>query len=120
VSRVLRDLGIGTRALGEADVLNDEAQHCYQTSRSKLPRRASGKVDAEVENATPRLGCGSRLQAINRRVGLRGIYELSARFYLALATPRASSSVDGQRLLAHGRIESGIVRSPGSPSTTTR
>ena len=115
VARVLRDLGVGLGAARTGPrlmVLNDEAHHCYQDK----PVEA---VDAEAQerNAEARVWFKG-LQAINRRVGLKAVYDLSATpFYLG-----GSGYAEGfifpwtvSDFSLMDAIESGIVKVPMIP-----
>ena len=76
VDRVLRDLS--GRGRGEIMVLNDEAHHCYQD------KPVGEAIDAEAKQRNEGARVWFRgLRAVVRRVGVKGIYDLSATpFYL--------------------------------------
>ena len=86
-------------------VINDEAHHCYRertvSEEDKLDREAL--VEARDNNEAARLWI-SGIEALKRKVGLRGVYDLSATpFFL-----RGSGYEEGtlfpwsSRLLPHG------------------
>ena len=113
VARVLRDF-MG-RGKNEIVVLNDEAHHCYQ---DKAPD-ADEKLDSEEEqrNADARVWFKG-LQAVKRKIGVKGIYDLSATpFYLNGSGHREGFIfpwvVSDFSLM--DAIESGIVKVPRLP-----
>ena len=80
VARVLRDLA--GRGKGEIIVLNDEAHHCYQDKpvESETDVDAEDKKEAERRNAEARVWFKGLL-AVNRKVGIKAVYDLSATPY---------------------------------------
>jgi type III restriction enzyme len=122
VARVLRDLGLGTgtaRSGPRLMVINDEAHHCYQDRPIEAATDGAARVDAEAQerNAEARVWFKG-LRAIYRRVGLKGIYDLSATpFYLG-----GSGYAEGfifpwtvSDFSLMDAIESGIVKVPRIP-----
>jgi len=86
VTRVLRDLaGRGGRSKtkgGEIIVINDEAHHCYQDK----PLEDSSDIDSEDKKEAAQRNADARvwfkgLQAIQRKIGVKAIYDLSATPY---------------------------------------
>ena len=118
VTRVLKDLGINPGKRGGAPrlvVLNDEAHHCYQDK----PISDDGKLDAEAgeRNAEARVWFRG-LRAINRRAGIKTIYDLSATPYYLGGSGYAEGfifpwTVSDFSLM--DAIESGIVKVPRIP-----
>jgi type III restriction enzyme len=117
VTRVLRDL-VG-RGKGEIVVLNDEAHHCYQDKPldDDVPFEAGEKKEAEQRNADARVWLKGLL-AVNRKVGIKSIYDLSATpYYLS-----GSGYLEGyifpwvvSDFSLMDAIESGIVKVPRVP-----
>src|SRR5690606_23490217 len=61
-------------------VLNDEAHHCYRERAGTAKEQAlkgEDKAEAEENNEAARLWI-SGIEALKRKVGLRGVYDLSA------------------------------------------
>ncbi len=131
VSRVLRDFGSGAgtgRSGPKVLVLNDEAHHCYQDKPlvvddgSAAPDDAAGDAvapDAEAKerNASARVWW-TGLRAIQRKVGLKGVYDLSATPYYLSGSGYAEGyifpwTVSDFSLM--DAIESGIVKVPRLP-----
>ena len=82
VSRVLRDFS--GRAAGEIVVFNDEAHHCYQTLQAEeVPDPdAVEQPDREDKARNEHAGVWFRgLQAIDRKVGVKSVFDLSATPY---------------------------------------
>lgn len=111
VDRVLRDLS--GRGKGEILVLNDEAHHCYQD------KPIGEAIDAEAKERNEGARVWFRgLRAVTRRVGVKGIYDLSATpFYLG-----GSGYQEGyifpwvvSDFSLMDAIESGIVKVPRIP-----
>ncbi|MFZ6005765.1 MAG: BPTD_3080 family restriction endonuclease [Actinomycetota bacterium] len=113
VDRVLRDL-MG-RGKGEIVVLNDEAHHCYQDK----PLGAADKLDAEAKERNEGARVWFRgLRAVQKRVGTKAIYDLSATpFYLGGSGYQEGYifpwAVSDFSLM--DAIESGIVKIPRVP-----
>jgi type III restriction enzyme len=109
--RILRELG--GRGTGEIVVLNDEAHHCYQD------KPLGEAVDAEAKERNEGARVWFRgLRTINRRIGVKAIYDLSATpFYLG-----GSGYQEGyifpwvvSDFSLMDAIESGIVKIPRIP-----
>lgn len=115
VDRVLRDLA--GRGRGEVVVLNDEAHHCYQDK----PLSADGgtKPDREAKERNEGARVWFRgVEAVQRRAGTKGIYDLSATpFYLGGSGYQEGYifpwTVSDFSLM--DAIESGIVKIPRVP-----
>lgn len=113
VDRVLRDLT--ARGKGEILVLNDEAHHCYQDK----PLPASERADAEAKERNEGARVWFRgLKAVQSRVGVKAIYDLSATpYYLGGSGYSAGHifpwAVSDFSLM--DAIESGIVKIPRVP-----
>jgi type III restriction enzyme len=117
VARVLRDLA--GRGKGEIVVLNDEAHHCYQDKPLDDAEDvdAQDKKEAEQRNADARVWFKGLL-AVDRKVGIKGIYDLSATpYYLS-----GSGYLEGyifpwvvSDFSLMDAIESGIVKVPRVP-----
>ncbi len=113
VDRVLRDL-MG-RGKGEILVLNDEAHHCYQDK----PLAASERADAEAKERNEGARVWFRgLKAVQARVGMKTVYDLSATpYYLGGSGYWAGHifpwAVSDFSLM--DAIESGIVKIPRVP-----
>lgn len=113
VSRVLRDLT--GRGKGEVVVLSDEAHHCYQNKPVVDP--SDEDAEARQRNQDARVWFRG-LQAINEKVGIKTIYDLSATpFYL-----RGSGYNEGyifpwtvSDFSLMDAIESGIIKVPRIP-----
>ena len=123
VSRILRGFGTSassSRASARVLVLNDEAHHCYQDKPLVAVQTGSvPPVDAEAaeRNAEARVWFKG-LQAINRKVGLKGIYDLSATPYYLSGSGYNEGfifpwTVSDFSLM--DAIESGIVKVPRLP-----
>jgi type III restriction enzyme len=123
VARVLRDLaGRGGRAKtkgGEIVVLNDEAHHCYQDKPLADPSEVDSedKKEAEQRNADARVWFKG-LQAIQKKVGIKAIYDLSATPYYLKGSGYNEGyifpwTVSDFSLM--DAIESGIVKVPRIP-----
>ncbi len=119
VSRVLRDFsGRGNKAGSEIVVFNDEAHHCYQ-DRVLTEGEEDPEADREdkARNADARVWFKG-LRAIDRSVGIKEIYDLSATpFYL-----KGSGYNEGyifpwtvSDFSLMDAIESGIVKVPRVP-----
>lgn len=115
VTRVLRDLGVGTASSkNEIVVINDEAHHCYRDRPLE-----SGTLSREQGDANEEARVWFRgIQAIARNVGVKRVYDLSATpFYLSgsgytegFIFPWAVSDFS-----LMDAIESGIVKVPRVP-----
>ena len=112
-ARVLRAFGTGK---GEIVVMNDEAHHCYQDKLLEHPDDDADKEDQE-RNRDARVwfrGLGD----IQRRVGIKAIYDLSATPYYLKGTGYNEGFIfpwvvsDFSLMDA---IESGIVKVPRIP-----
>ena len=122
VSRVLRDFGSGAgRGWSGAKVLvlNDEAHHCYQDKPLLVDDGDAVAPDAEARerNASARVWW-TGLRAIQRKVGLKGVYDLSATPYYLSGSGYNEGyifpwTVSDFSLL--DAIESGIVKVPRFP-----
>jgi type III restriction enzyme len=119
VTRVLRDFGVGeTKGRQEIVVLNDEAHHCYQDKPVEA-LAGDGKVTAEQAAANEEARVWFKgIQAINRRIGVKQIYDLSATpFYLSGSGYNEGFifpwTVSDFSLM--DAIESGIVKVPQTP-----
>jgi type III restriction enzyme len=113
VSRVLRDLT--GRGKGEIVVFNDESHHCYQNK----PVVDVAEEDAEAKRRNEDARVWFRgLQAVQRKVGIKTIYDLSATpFYL-----KGSGYNEGyifpwtvSDFSLMDAIESGIIKVPRIP-----
>ena len=119
VSRVLRDLG--QRTSSEIVVLNDEAHHCYQDKPLEHRRRERRQGGPGAATRTRASGSGACRRS-QSKVGIKQIYDLSATpFYL-----KGSGYNEGfifpwtvSDFSLMDAIESGIVKVPRTPSTTT-
>ncbi len=119
VTRVLRDFGVAeAKGRQEIVVLNDEAHHCYQDKPIEAVA-GHGKLTAEQTTANEDARVWFKgIQAINRRIGVKAIYDLSATpFYLSgsgynegYIFPWAVSDFS-----LMDAIESGIVKVPQTP-----
>src|SRR3546814_41406 len=68
------------RGKGEIVVMNDEAHHCYQDKPLGVGEKGDRQTEVEVESARVWF---RGLQAVQKRVGTKAIYDLSATpFYL--------------------------------------
>ena len=82
VRRVCREFGYP----GEEDivVLNDEAHHCYrrkpEAAEAEAGRRRIAKAEKRAEEARMWI---SGLEAIKAKIGIKGIYDLSATPFLS-------------------------------------
>lgn len=122
VSRVLREFGPATGRKGAARllVLNDEAHHCYQDKPLVVDEGATRKpkdAEAEERNEAARVWFKG-LRAIHRKVGLKGVYDLSATPYYLSGSGYAEGyifpwTVSDFSLM--DAIESGIVKVPRLP-----
>lgn len=112
-ARVLRGLGPGK---GEIVVLNDEAHHCYQ---DKLLEHPDPDVDKEDEERNRDARVWFRgLQWVQRKVGIKTIYDLSATPYYLKGSGYNEGfifpwTVSDFSLM--DAIESGIVKVPRIP-----
>lgn len=117
-ARVLRDF-VG-RGKGEIVVLNDEAHHCYRDKPLEVDESGTVPVaDAEAAERNEDARVWFRgLQAVQRKVGLKAVYDLSATpFYL-----KGSGHQEGfifpwvvSDFSLMDAIESGIVKVPRLP-----
>jgi type III restriction enzyme len=121
VGRVLRDLaGRGGRTKGgEIVVFNDEAHHCYRDK----PLEDASELDTEDKKEAAERNEDARvwfwgLQAVQKRVGIKTIYDLSATPYYL----RGSGYHEGfifpwtvSDFSLMDAIESGIVKVPRIP-----
>ena len=115
VRRVCRSLGTKKNVL----VLNDEAHHCYRHKVDGVDETLTGdeRKEAEAREEQARVWI-SGLEAVQRKIGTRGIYDLSATpFYL-----RGSGNPEGtlfQWVVSDfsliDAIESGVVKVPRVP-----
>lgn len=123
VSRVLRGFGAGAgtgKSGARVLVLNDEAHHCYQDKplvAADGGTQAAADAEAAERNAEARVWFKG-LQAINRKVGLKGIYDLSATPYYLSGSGYNEGyifpwTVSDFSLM--DAIESGIVKVPRLP-----
>ncbi len=101
-------LGCGSgRRQSRSSVINDEAHHCYGTSRSTLEEDAEAEdSEAKERNLEARASGSTGIQAIAQVVGVKQVYDLSATpFYLGGSGYNRGLHlpVGGQRLLADGR-----------------
>lgn len=122
VTRVLRDFGVGVvdKATGRQEivVLNDEAHHCYQDKPIEAVA-GHGKITAEQAAANEDARVWFKgIQAINRRIGVKQVYDLSATpFYLSGSGYNEGFifpwTVSDFSLM--DAIESGIVKVPQTP-----
>ncbi|MEB3070372.1 BPTD_3080 family restriction endonuclease [[Mycobacterium] vasticus] len=119
VTRVLRDFGVGdTTGRQEIVVLNDEAHHCYQDKPIEAVA-GHGKITAEQAAANEDARVWFKgIQAINRRIGVKQVYDLSATpFYLSGSGYNEGFifpwTVSDFSLM--DAIESGIVKVPQTP-----
>lgn len=86
VDRVLRDLA--GRGKGEIVIFNDEAHHCYQDR----PLNTGDRIEREDEERNQAARVWFRgIRAVERKVGVKAIYDLSATWE-GPATRRATSS----------------------------
>ena len=112
-ARVLRPFG---RQKGEIVVLNDEAHHCYQDKLIEHPDPDSEREDEE-RNADARVWFRG-LQHVQRRTGVKAIYDLSATPYYLKGSGFNEGTIfpwvvsDFSLMDA---IESGIVKVPRIP-----
>ena len=122
VARVLRDLtsrgGKKTKA-GEIVVINDEAHHCYRDKplEEEVTLDAEDKKEAKQRNEDARVWFKG-LQAIQKKVGMKAVYDLSATPYYL----RGSGYNEGyifpwtvSDFSLMDAIESGIVKVPRIP-----
>jgi type III restriction enzyme len=113
VSRVLADFGRG--AGGEVVVFNDEAHHCYQDRPLTDPTEAD-KEDRD-RNADARVWFKG-LQAVQRKVGIKTVYDLSATPYYLKGSGWNEGYIFPWTVSDFGlmdAIESGIVKVPRIP-----
>ena len=87
VSRVLRGWGVGTaRGRSEIIVINDEAHHCYMDKPVSTDAAYDGVEQADSEDNERNVDARKwflGLQAVQKHVGIKSIYDLSATpFYL--------------------------------------
>lgn len=129
VSRVLRGWGVGTTGStasgkargGEIMVFNDEAHHCYQDRPITVEDESAGIEQPDREETTRNQDARiwfKGLQAIDRRVGIKQVYDLSATpFYLSGSGYKEGFifpwTVSDFSLM--DAIESGIVKVPRIP-----
>jgi len=115
VRRVCRELGNKKNVI----VINDEGHHCYRRAPEEVRERLTGdeRREADKRNESARVWI-SGLEAIQKKVGIRAIYDLSATpFFL-----RGSGYAEG-RLFPWvvsdfsliDAIEAGIVKVPRVP-----
>ena len=89
-------------------VLNDEAHHCYREKPNDADEedlKGDERKEAEKNNEAARLWI-SGLEAVNRKLGLTRVIDLSATpFFLQRLRlcRRHAVPLDHERLLAHGR-----------------
>jgi len=75
VRRVCRELGSKKQVI----VLNDEAHHCYRPKPVEVPEKLSGDEKAEAKRREEEARVWmSGLEAVHKKVGVRGVYDLSA------------------------------------------
>jgi type III restriction enzyme len=93
-------------ALKNVVVINDEAHHCYRHKAIVEEEQATSeeKEEAKKNDEAARLWI-SGLEALNRKLGLRGVYDLSATPFFLRGSGYAEGHavpLDGERLLADG------------------
>ncbi len=120
VTRVLRDLGGRSGAgskQGEVVVINDEAHHCYQDKPLDPDELDQLDQEAKDRNVDARRWFRG-LQAVNKKVGIKNIYDLSATPYYL----KGSGYNEGfifpwvvSDFSLMDAIESGIVKVPRVP-----
>lgn len=116
VQRVLRDLGSHP---GEIAVLNDEAHHCYRDRPVTTAKGKVEKLDAEAKQANEDARVWFKgLQAIEKHVGLKAVWDLSATPYYLKGSGYHEGfifpwTVSDFSLM--DAIESGIVKVPRLP-----
>ncbi len=116
VRRVGRELGSSKT---QVVVLNDEAHHCYQTKPESEEDKLTGDDLAEAKENTEQARVWiSGLDAVNRKIGIKTVYDLSATpFFLNGSGYRAGTLfpwvVSDFSLI--DAIESGIVKVPRVP-----
>ncbi|MFZ1590399.1 MAG: DEAD/DEAH box helicase family protein, partial [Candidatus Microthrix parvicella] len=119
VSRVLRDFS--GRAAGEIVVFNDEAHHCYQTLQAEeVPDPdAVEQPDREDKARNEHAGVWFRgLQAIDRKVGVKSVFDLSATPYYLSGSGYPEGYIFPwvvSDFSLMDSIESGIVKVPRMP-----
>lgn len=120
VSRVLRDLG-GLSSKKEIIVINDEAHHCWRPKPPEESEEESYKGDDRKEaqsNAESARTWIGGLEAIQRKLGIKVIYDLSATPFFLKGSGYTEGTlfpwvVSDFSLL--DAIESGIVKVPRVP-----
>ena len=119
VSRVLRDFGAGAGRTSGAGarvlVLNDEAHHCYQDK--PLVTGDAADSDAAERNEAARVWFKG-LRAVHAKVGVKGVYDLSATPYYLSGSGYAEGYIfpwTASDFSLMDAIESGIVKVPRLP-----
>ncbi|MBL0003903.1 MAG: restriction endonuclease, partial [Actinomycetales bacterium] len=105
-------------------VFNDEAHHCYVDRPQTAYSDVMVTPDAEAKEANEQARVWFRgLQSVAKKVGIKTIYDMSATPYFLAGSGYNEGhlfpwTVSDFSLM--DAIESGIVKVPRTPSTTTR
>jgi type III restriction enzyme len=115
VSRVLRDLGVSGRG-PQVVVINDEAHHCYMDRSAE----AGDKLEQDEKEANEQARVWFRgLQAVQRHVGIKQVFDFSATPYYLKGSGYAEGHIFGWAVgdfSLMDAIESGIVKVPRTPT----
>lgn len=100
-------------------ILNDEAHHCYREKLSEENEELTGdeKIEAEKNNEAARLWI-SGLEAINRKLGINRVYDLSATPFFLRGSGYAEGTLFPWTMSDFSlmdAIECGIVKLPRVP-----
>ena len=104
IQRVMPDL----MGMKNILVLNDEAHHCYREKPARADDedlKGDERKEAEKNNEAARLWI-SGLEAVNRKLGVARVIDLSATPFFLSGSGYAEGTLvplDDERLLAHGR-----------------
>jgi type III restriction enzyme len=118
VKRVCRDLGRKGKSR-QIIVINDEAHHCYRHRPDGVDEKLSGdeRAEAKQRDEEARIWI-SGIEAINREVGVKTIYDLSATPFFLRGSGYPEGTLFGWVVSDFSlidAIEAGIVKVPRVP-----